>query len=177
MVRKINQILRIEQMEKKQEMMMGVIAIKEIKKGIILGKYPGEIRNRESRLKKLSHLKPEQINKICSYDMLYPRNEEYVLVPVNKQGKILSKYKKNAMLYLNEPDPGKKENVKFYWDVPPDCDDVHVICTKNIMPGEELLIDYGPLYERTYETNKYRNTLLYIFILIVFSCSSSWQNQ
>jgi hypothetical protein len=139
--------------------MKGVVALQELPPDVILCIYPGDREEKKKRNAFLATLTKEEELRHSTYDMMYPANEDYVLVPVDRQGNIKEEYINDFAIYINEAsEVGEYPNVEFQ-EHRTNWDSIDVVTLKTIKAGEELLVSYGNTYERTWTVWWYEQEL------------------
>jgi hypothetical protein len=130
--------------------MKGVVACQDIPARSVLCSYPGDRVRKEKRDAFLATLTKEEQLQHSAYDMMYPVDEQYVLVPVDQKGIIREEYKNDFALYINEAsEVGEYPNVEFQ-ECRTNWDSIDIVTTKDIKMGQEILVSYGNEYERSW---------------------------
>jgi hypothetical protein len=132
-------------------LMYGIIASQKIPRGTWLCSYPGDLTPRNERVKYLKSLAKQERTRQAAYDMVWPFDEDLLLVPVDTQGEIKDKY-------LSEPGPrfneasevGEYPNAQFKEGFFGD-ESMDIVTIKTIQKGEEILVDYGTEYARSWK--------------------------
>lgn len=156
-------LVKVTQVNRGGVGMRGVVAKKKIYGGTIIGSYKGaRMTEMERDRKAMSGYTNRNASKeeygaylqqVSSYDMQDPENKEYLFSPTDAKGEILTEYDCVA-LYVNEPNvkDGEKANCLFQaareHGVPPE---LIVMEKATIEAGEELLVNYGSAYKRSYD--------------------------
>lgn len=118
----------------------------------LVGVYPGIATNEKTMDRKLGAMQPHQRKKAMSYmcqSLIWSEDgTNRYLDPCNQHGSLALQFRENPVLYCNEPGPEQKQNICGVWNY--DTGRMELWAMKDLSPGEELLVSYGPSYFRNY---------------------------
>lgn len=139
---------RLENVVRGGTTMRGIVAARDVPAWTLIGTYAGQKLHRQyleqSRFKNKTEAEKDQL---AQYDIADPRDDNYVISPVDEQGRLLPEYANVAVLYINEAsDLNEFPNVVIWHDF----NKITFWTYKNVLRGNELLTYYGNEYHRQY---------------------------
>ncbi len=126
-------------------------AAETVAAGTCLGAYSGRLRTRYAY-----HQKLQRVPRAAEY--CWQLQSEWVLDPTDEDGILLDSLPafegvegvplprwSTTLAMINEPPPGGDVNCRIEESLK----DAFVVAERDIGPGEEIFLDYGPLYDRS----------------------------